>query len=157
MLFVGSICLCGVMFTGGATRVSDRHNGNILLDAQGQIIHIDFGYLLAKTIKFEKAPFKLTQEFVEVMGGYNSPVYKQYTKLCVSAYLAARKHYKKVMLLVEMTIEGKGKIVLPCLQHVDGKKAMLRELEERFHLDWSDEQCEKFVLVCLVCSCFVDV
>jgi phosphatidylinositol kinase/protein kinase (PI-3 family) len=76
------------------------------LDASGHIIHIDFGYLLSKTIKFEKAPFKLTTEFVDVMGGYRSPCYKEYCRLCVKAFLAARKHYKKIMLLVEMTMEG---------------------------------------------------
>lgn len=83
-----------------------RHNGNILLDANGYIIHIDFGYLLSKTIKFENAPFKLTTEFVEVMGGYNSPAYKQYCRLCVQGYLAARKQHQKIISLIEMTLEG---------------------------------------------------
>lgn len=40
-----------------------------MLLSDGTLIHIDFGYLLARTIKFEKAPFKLTEEFIEVMGG----------------------------------------------------------------------------------------
>lgn len=124
-------------------QIKDRHNGNILLDASGHLIHIDFGYLLSKTVNFEKAPFKLTTEFVEVMGGYKSPCYKEYCRLCVKSYLAARKHYKKIMLLVEMTIEGKGKKVLPCLQ---GGQQTLLDLENRFHLDWSKEECEKFVL-----------
>jgi len=85
----------------------------------------------------------LTGEFVEVMGGYNSPVYKQYCRLCVTCYLAVRKHYKKIMTLIEMTMEGKGKKVLPCLQ---GGAKLLEEVKEKFHLDWSDEECEKFVL-----------
>lgn len=87
-------------------QIKDRHNGNILLDATGHVIHIDFGYLLGKTIKFEKAPFKLTTEFVEVMGGYNSPCYKQFCRLCVKAYLAARKHHTKIISLIEMTTFG---------------------------------------------------
>jgi phosphatidylinositol kinase/protein kinase (PI-3 family) len=41
----------------------------VLLDASGHIIHIDYGYLLSRAIPFEKAPFKLTPEFIEVMGG----------------------------------------------------------------------------------------
>jgi len=124
-------------------QIKDRHNGNILVDACGHIIHIDFGYLLSKSIAFEKAPFKLTTEFVDVMGGYKSPCYKEYCRLCVRSFLAVRKHYKKIMLLVEMTMEGKGKKVLPCLQ--DGQK-VLDDLKTRFHLDWTDEQIEKYIM-----------
>lgn len=40
-----------------------------MLDSTGSLVHIDFGYLLARTIKFEKAPFKLTEEMIEVIGG----------------------------------------------------------------------------------------
>lgn len=124
-------------------QIKDRHNGNILLDASGHLVHIDFGYLLSKTIKFEKAPFKLTTEFVEVLGGYKSPCYKEYCRLTVKSFLAARKHYRKIMLLVEMTMEGKGKKVLPCLQ---GGESLLLDLQKRFHLEWNEEECEKFVM-----------
>lgn len=43
-----------------------------MLDDEGHILHIDFGFLLSnspgKGIKFEKAPFKLTQEFITILG-----------------------------------------------------------------------------------------
>jgi len=51
-------------------QLKDRHNGNLMLDDEGHIIHIDFGFMLSNSpggINFESAPFKLTREFLEVM------------------------------------------------------------------------------------------
>ncbi len=66
-------------------QIKDRHNGNIMIDNQGHIIHIDFGFMLSnapgKGIKFEKAPFKLTLDYLDAMGGVNSSNFSKFRKL----------------------------------------------------------------------------
>jgi len=57
------------MLINSNCQVKDRHNGNLLIDEEGHIIHIDFGFMLSNSpggVNFESAPFKLTRELLEV-------------------------------------------------------------------------------------------
>ena len=70
-------------------QLKDRHNGNVLIDNEGHIIHIDFGFMLSNSpgsVGFEAAPFKLTQDYVDVLGGVGSPGFDDYKKLCKQAF-----------------------------------------------------------------------
>jgi phosphatidylinositol 4-kinase len=70
-------------------QLKDRHNGNVLVDNEGHIIHIDFGFMLSNSpgsVGFEAAPFKLTQEYVDVLGGVGSPDWEEYKRLCKQAF-----------------------------------------------------------------------
>lgn len=86
--------------------IKDRHNGNIMIDSDGHLIHIDFGFVfgLAPGNKFsmEKAPFKLTVEMLDVIGGKKSPLFSEYVKLCTHAMITARENVNDVITLIEI-------------------------------------------------------
>lgn len=91
-------------------QVKDRHNGNILLHSDGHLIHIDFGFILStspRNLGFETSPFKLTPEFVEVMGGSQSKQFQEFKTLILQGLIAARKHMEKIVNLVEIMLSGK--------------------------------------------------
>jgi phosphatidylinositol 4-kinase len=97
-------------------QIKDRHNGNILLDSQGHLVHIDFGFMLSNSpgdMNFESAPFKLSQDFVEVMGGPRSTAFVEFRGLIVKGYKALRRQRNKISLLLEMLRSGVGSS-LPC-------------------------------------------
>lgn len=70
-------------------QLKDRHNGNVLIDNEGHIIHIDFGFMLSNSpgsVGFEAAPFKFTQEYIDVLGGEGSADFEDFKKLCKQAF-----------------------------------------------------------------------
>lgn len=80
--------------------MKDRHNGNILLDREGHLIHIDFGFILSNTpgnIGFEAAPFKLPLEYIEVLGGENGVPFMEFKRLFREGFEAARKHCDRIL------------------------------------------------------------
>ncbi|XP_070691401.1 phosphatidylinositol 4-kinase beta isoform X1 [Pempheris klunzingeri] len=122
-------------------QVKDRHNGNILLDAEGHIIHIDFGFILSsspKNLGFETSAFKLTTEFVDVMGGPDGDMFNYYKMLMLQGLIAARKHMDRVLQIVEIMQQGSQ---LPCFH---GSSTM-RALKERFHMSLTEEQLQLLV------------
>lgn len=83
-------------------QLKDRHNGNVLVDNEGHIVHIDFGFMLSNSpgsVAFEAAPFKLTHEYVEVLGGIGSSDFDDYKRLCKQAF---QGEYSSNMTLVRL-------------------------------------------------------
>lgn len=120
-------------------QVKDRHNGNILLDNEGHIIHIDYGFMLSsspRNLGFESSPFKLTQELVEVMGGETSDMFTYFKILLLQGLMAARKHNEKILSLVEVMSSGSK---LACFR---AGASVVPALKSRFHVNLTDEQLE---------------
>ncbi|CAN8064109.1 unnamed protein product [Agarophyton chilense] len=117
--------------------IKDRHNGNLMIDADGHIVHIDFGFLLSNSpggnMEFEKAPFKLTEEMVQVMGGSNSGAFKLYRKLCIHGYLEACRYVNKILLMVDTMYPGNES--MPCF--LQGREYVLANLRDRLGFELS--------------------
>lgn len=118
----------------------DRHNGNIMIDDAGHILHIDFGFcfdIAPGGVKFERAPFKLTTEMVAVMGGSTDhQAFKWFEELCVKAFLASRQYTEKLSQLVLLMMDSG----LPCF-----KPETIQHFKERFVLEKSEREAAEFM------------
>lgn len=133
----------------------DRHNGNIMVDDAGHIIHIDFGFcfdIAPGGVRFERAPFKLTSEMIAVMGSTpqahpnapgagshhntNSQPYRWFESLVVKGFLASRPHCTKLAHIVTLMLDSG----LPCF-----KPETLKNFRDRFVLDKSERDAAEFM------------
>ena len=117
----------------------DRHNGNIMFDTDGHVLHIDFGFcfdIAPGGVRFERAPFKLTREMVSVMGGSTeTQSFRWFEELCVKAFLASRQHVETLSHLVVCMLDSG----LPCF-----KPETIRHFRERFVLEKSEREAADF-------------
>ncbi|KAK6354262.1 phosphatidylinositol-4- kinase [Orbilia blumenaviensis] len=118
----------------------DRHNGNIMIDGSGHIIHIDFGFcfdIAPGGITFERAPFKLTAEMVAVMGGnLESQSYRWFEELCVKSFLACRPYCEQLAHMVVLMLDSG----LPCF-----KPETIQNFKARFVMERSEREAADYM------------
>jgi phosphatidylinositol 4-kinase len=141
----------------------DRHNGNIMVDDAGHIIHIDFGFcfdIAPGGVRFERAPFKLTSEMVAVMSGTHNPAhhpsgtsgislpghnshnptntqpYRWFESLVVKAFLASRPYCTKLAHIVSLMLDSG----LPCF-----KPETLQNFRARFVLEKNERDAAEYM------------
>ena len=89
----------------------------------------------------ERAPFKLTKEYVEVMGGFEDECYKEYERLFVEGFKEARKNSQIALGLVEIMMYKSN---YPCFEGFRyGNGVTLKRFEKRLMLDVPDKHIEK--------------
>ncbi|KAK8765941.1 hypothetical protein V5799_007278 [Amblyomma americanum] len=93
--------------------VADRHSDNIMVKANGELFHIDYGHILGKFkekfgIKRERVPFVLADDFVHVIthGRRNSDTaaFKRFQQLCEEAFIILRRHGSLIISLFAMML-----------------------------------------------------
>lgn len=125
----------------------DRHNGNLLLDTAGHVIHIDFGFVFGVapggSFSLEMStPFKLTEEMIEVMDGLRSSLFSEFVTLFCCGFLALQAHCDTFTTLVEVTARGS---TFKCFEGRDTSE-IVGKLQERFRPELGKEETIAHVL-----------
>ncbi len=121
--------------------IGDRHFDNLMIQPEGNLFHIDFGYILGADPKpFAPPPFRFSKEMMEAMGGVDSPDYKRFRMYCCQAYTILRKSAQLILNLLNLMVDaGIEELSNDPLGALGG-------VEEKFRLDLTDEQAENLFL-----------
>mmetsp|Transcript_15919 Transcript_15919/g.30023 ORF Transcript_15919/g.30023 Transcript_15919/m.30023 type:complete len:917 (+) Transcript_15919:72-2822(+) len=142
------LSLVGYSLVSYLLGLKDRHNGNIMIDVRGRLIFIDFGFAMGMApgheFSFERAPFKLTQDYIDVMGGTDSACFAEFKRLFVAGFEAARANSQIAIGLVEIMMY---KSKFPCFSgpRYGGDKALIK-FQNRLMLRTPDEEVRKKAL-----------
>lgn len=131
-------------------QIKDRHNANILMDREGHIMHIDFGYVLGDTPKMgkvpifsERAPFKLSTDFWEVLGGWNynnGGLGVKFCKMFEKAFACASSHSDEIVSLVEAAL-------MNLTRNPDTARALANGIRHRLRMRGPPESVEQKTFV----------
>jgi phosphatidylinositol kinase/protein kinase (PI-3 family) len=125
--------------------LKDRHNGNIMIDTRGHLIFIDFGFAFGMApgheFSMERAPFKLTKEYIDVMGGLRSDCYKEFERLFVAGFEECRRNSQIALGLVEIMMYQSN---YPCFSGSRyGNGRALPKFERRLMLHIPDHRVKR--------------
>jgi len=95
--------------------VGDRHLDNLLLQQDGKLFHIDFGYILGRDPKPYPPPMKITKDMVEAMGGQQSDEMRRFRSHCFSAFLILRKNANLILNLFTLMVDSNVQVGAPPL------------------------------------------
>jgi len=95
---------CVITFLLG---IGDRHLENIMMTEDGQLFHIDYGFVLGYEPKVLEVPMmRISSEMIYALGGDKSKYYEEFKVLCNQIYTTLRRHvnlfYSMLNLLVEL-------------------------------------------------------
>eukprot|EP00064_Thunnus_orientalis_P002533 superscaffoldBa00000189_g2540 len=132
--------------------IGDRHNDNIMITDQGNLLHIDFGHILGNRKHFlgvsrERVPFVLTPDFLYVMGrvkGRNSLYFQRFRDTCTQAYLSLRSHSRLLVTLFSlMLLTG-----IPELSAAEDMRYLREALQEEQNEDEAREHFLQQISAC---------
>ena len=118
--------------------IGDRHLENLMIDKNGRLFHIDFGYILGKDPKPMPPPIKLCKEMVQCMGGKDSKGFADFQQKCVNAYWVLRENARVIVNMFYLMIDSG----IPELNNIDN----LKKLHEKFVPQKNKQEAAVFML-----------
>ena len=118
--------------------IGDRHLENLMIDNNGKLFHIDFGYILGKDPKPMPPPIKLCKEMVDCMGGKNSKRYEEFQQKCVNAYWVLRDNARVIVNMFYLMIDSG----IPELNNIEN----LKKLHDKFVPQKSKQEASNYIL-----------
>jgi len=122
-------------------QIKDRHNGNILYNKEGRLLHIDFGFIMnlfPGNINMEAYSFKMTDFFILKLGGIKSEIFETTRENFIRGLLVLRKNFGKINKLLRIFTEDKN--LSPKIMN------NLLSFQRRFLLKASDREIIKYSL-----------
>ncbi|BCS83435.1 Phosphoinositide 3-kinase [Cotonvirus japonicus] len=113
--------------------LGDRHLENIMIKNNGQIFHIDFGFILGTdAYPLTSSDIKLNTDMLDVIGGKDSERYKIYLNLCASGVTIIRKYFNIFYILLSQSTGFKNshieKFIMSRFQPRQGDNIVVSEL-----------------------------
>mmetsp|Transcript_32267 Transcript_32267/g.51459 ORF Transcript_32267/g.51459 Transcript_32267/m.51459 type:complete len:854 (-) Transcript_32267:656-3217(-) len=129
-------CMCTYILC-----VGDRHLDNILIRNTGELLHIDFGYILGHDPRsWAVGPIRLTKDMIDTMGGRGSKGFDKFISHCCQAYKILRKHANLILNLLYLMKDSKIENLF------EDHETVIQIVRNRFELEKTDENAEIWLL-----------
>ena len=119
--------------------VGDRHLENLLVKNNGDLFHLDFGFILGNNPKskgdFWVPPIRINKHMVNGMGGQTSEEYKIFKQKTIDAFLYLR-NYRQLFLNILLLMVNASIPDLPFATYQN----VLNKMNRRFLPELSNEE-----------------
>jgi phosphatidylinositol 3-kinase len=119
-----------------------------MIRTNGQLFHIDFGFIFGRDPKPLPPPFRFTRHMADAMGGEESDHYKKFQSYCCQAYNWLRKSANLILNLLSLMVDAG----IPDLSVRQDPAIVLKKVEEKFRLDLTGQPPPPLLLLLLTLS-----
>lgn len=121
-----------------------------MIRTNGQLFHIDFGFIFGRDPKPLPPPFRMTRHMADAMGGEDSEHYKKFQSYCCQAYNWLRKSANLILNLLSLMVDAG----IPDLSVRQDPATVLKKVEEKFRLDLTGTLFILFLYFIFYCISF---